>query len=43
MKILRQDIDMAMTLIGNIRYREMMKLELCELSNLSISSSYNFN
>jgi len=39
MKILRQDLDMAMTLIGNVKYREMIKLEICELSNIKLESS----
>jgi hypothetical protein len=35
MKALKEDMDMAITLLANIRYREMVKLECCELSILS--------
>jgi hypothetical protein len=39
MKSLKSDMDVAITLLGNIKYRELIKLELFELSLLSKKSS----
>jgi len=39
MKTLRQDLDMVITLMGNIRYREMLKLEHLELCNMKFETS----
>jgi len=36
MKTLRQDLEMAMTLMGNIKLREMIKLEVMEIEVLGI-------
>jgi len=38
MKALKEDMDMAITLLANIRYREMVKLECCELSILKFEA-----
>ena len=34
--MLRQDLDMAVTLMGNIRFREMIKLEVIEIEQLGL-------
>lgn len=38
MNALKEDMDMAITLLGNIKYREMVKLELFELSILKFEA-----
>lgn len=42
MRALKEDMEMAITLMGNIKYREMIKLELFELSILSKYSQASF-
>lgn len=39
MRTLRQDLDMVITLMGNIKYREMLKLEHLELCNMKFETS----
>jgi len=39
MKNLKQDLEMVQTLMGNIKYREMLKLEHLELCNMKFETS----